>query len=218
MIAPAQTDLIPLPQEDPQDRIVRAAVSWVSDQTCSFALMELEDAVADLQVALHSAPSPEPVRHGVEAMRDVAAERERQKTVEGWTPEHDDNHSHGELARAAACYGAGYEIWFGTPGHGMTRGSRVLLSPSRVWPFDHEWWKPTTPRRNLIKAGALILAEIERLDRAEQRSQDVGGCTAGVGCDEYGGCYADAHGEPEKCPRTVALAQHQSPGQTSGDA
>jgi hypothetical protein len=29
-----------------------------------------------------------------------------------------------------------------------------------------EWWKPTNRRRDLVKAGALILAEIERLDRA----------------------------------------------------
>ena len=28
------------------------------------------------------------------------------------------------------------------------------------------WFKPTTPRRDLVKAGALIIAEIERLDRA----------------------------------------------------
>ena len=27
-------------------------------------------------------------------------------------------------------------------------------------------WQPTTSRRDLVKAGALVLAEIERLDRA----------------------------------------------------
>lgn len=26
-------------------------------------------------------------------------------------------------------------------------------------------------------------------------------CNMGVGCDEYGVCYADAHGEPERCGR-----------------
>jgi hypothetical protein len=34
------------------------------------------------------------------------------------------------------------------------------------WPWDLKWWKPTTPRRDLVKAAALIVAEIERLDRA----------------------------------------------------
>ncbi|AFQ48272.1 hypothetical protein [Burkholderia cepacia] len=35
------------------------------------------------------------------------------------------------------------------------------------WPktWEPSWSKPTTPRRNLVKAGALILAELERLDR-----------------------------------------------------
>ncbi len=35
-----------------------------------------------------------------------------------------------------------------------------------MWPWAEEWWKPINPRRNLVKAAALILAEIERLDRA----------------------------------------------------
>lgn len=38
--------------------------------------------------------------------------------------------------------------------------------PPRNWPWHRVWWKPSTRRRNLVKAGALILAEIERLDRA----------------------------------------------------
>ena len=35
---------------------------------------------------------------------DVAAERKRQIEVEGWTAEHDDRHTPGELAQAGACY------------------------------------------------------------------------------------------------------------------
>lgn len=35
------------------------------------------------------------------------------------------------------------------------------------WPWSREWWKPKNPRRDLVKAGALIVAEIERLDRLE---------------------------------------------------
>lgn len=86
---------------------------------------------------------------------DVLAERQRQVEAEGWTPEHDDEHRNGELARAAACYTL-----------------PILLDPGETpfgWPddWDADWWKPTTRRRDLVKAGALILAEIERLDRAE---------------------------------------------------
>jgi hypothetical protein len=29
-------------------------------------------------------------------------------------------------------------------------------------------------------------------------------CTMGVGCDEYGVCYANAHGQPRQCPHYVA--------------
>lgn len=40
------------------------------------------------------------------AARDVLAERQRQVSAEGWTPEHDDEHRSGDMARAAASYAA----------------------------------------------------------------------------------------------------------------
>ena len=38
---------------------------------------------------------------------------------------------------------------------------------TRRWPWDDEWWKPTPDDRirELVKAGALIAAEIDRLLR-----------------------------------------------------
>lgn len=96
---------------------------------------------------------------------DVLAERRRQVVEEGWTPEHDDAHTDGSLARAAACYAEGpsgrsrVEVW----------GQRKVLVPV-IWPLSWSalWWKPSeNRRRDLVKAGALILAEIERLDRVE---------------------------------------------------
>jgi len=98
------------------------------------------------------------------AQFDVIAERRRQIEAEGWSHEYDNSYFHGELARAAAAYAL----------QGSSEG-RVIgddLTPSiisRIWPWSQKWWKPTTPRRNLVKAGALILAEIERLDRFEAR-------------------------------------------------
>lgn len=89
------------------------------------------------------------------AVREIAAERRRQVEVEGWTPEHDDAHVNGEMAGAAACY------CLGSVSHWA--GSMAIQS---LWPWDKSWWKPTDRRRDLIKAGALIVAEIERLDRA----------------------------------------------------
>ena len=40
----------------------------------------------------------------------IAKERQRQVSVEGWTPQHDDEHKDGEMAIAAACYAAPYSI------------------------------------------------------------------------------------------------------------
>ncbi|HGQ7362553.1 TPA: hypothetical protein ACL1SB_005850 [Pseudomonas aeruginosa] len=93
-----------------------------------------------------------------QAWLDVQAERRRQVTAEGWTPEHDDAHSHGQMARAAACYALA--------GSSAPNDGTAALLVSLAWPWDEQWWKPTTTRRDLVKACALGLAEIERLDRA----------------------------------------------------
>jgi hypothetical protein len=85
------------------------------------------------------------------AARDVVAERQRQIRAEGYKPERDDCYTFGELALAAAAYACS--------AGGAPKIGRSLFG------WDNEHWKPTTPRRDLVKAGALILAEIERLDR-----------------------------------------------------
>lgn len=87
-------------------------------------------------------------------LSEIAEERRRQVEEEGWTPDHDDCHVDGELGEAAAAYAAIHD------------GADTL------WPFSDEWFKRTTRRRDLIKAGALIVAEIERLDRFEARGQE----------------------------------------------
>ncbi|HHK0265300.1 TPA: hypothetical protein ACQQH7_002010 [Pseudomonas aeruginosa] len=93
-----------------------------------------------------------------QAWLDVQAERRRQITAEGWTPEHDDEHSHGQMARAAACYALA--------GSSAPNDGTAALLVSLAWPWDEQWWKPSTARRDMVKACALALAEIERLDRA----------------------------------------------------
>ena len=99
---------------------------------------------------------------------EVAAERERQITQEGWTAEHDDRHDRGELAMAAAAYAETSAIFSGGK----------PLDPSwpypAIWPWDQTWWKPKNPRRDLVRAAALIVAEIERLDRQSPPTKDEG--------------------------------------------
>lgn len=98
----------------------------------------------------------------------IAAERHRQVESEGWTPDHDDEHGLGQLAWAAASYaippapgpihdGESAEYWDKDRGVPTT------------WPdWDSDWWKPCPDDRvrELVKAGALIAAEIDRLLRA----------------------------------------------------
>ena len=93
-----------------------------------------------------------------QAEKDVLDERRAQVTREGFFPDHDDKHATGDLIRAAACY-----LWAATSRH-------PAACPVPVgWPWEARWWKPGQVRRMLVKAGALILAEIDRLDRAEAR-------------------------------------------------
>lgn len=90
-------------------------------------------------------------------LSEIATERGRQIGVEGWTPDHDDTHVHGDLPRAAACYAIAAA--------GYPNDDRAII---RFWPWFDDFdtnWKPKDPRRNLIRAAALLVAEIERLDR-----------------------------------------------------
>lgn len=85
----------------------------------------------------------------------IAAERQRQIDVEGWTLASDSRYEDGELAMAATCYAA-------------TNDLKILRQPSKIpmyWPWNAKWWKPTPDDRirELQKAGALIAAEIDRL-------------------------------------------------------
>jgi hypothetical protein len=88
-----------------------------------------------------------------QAAADVLAERQRQKSAEGWSERHDDDHDCDELAKAAACYAVAYP----------------KAKCPKQWPWDGSWWKPKDRRRNLVRAAALLMAQIERDDRARSK-------------------------------------------------
>ena len=92
----------------------------------------------------------------------IAAERRRQIDVEGWSSEHDDHEQpKGQLLEAAVAYCRA--------ARSAVRQEIYMLenNPPKEWPWELEWWKPNRdPIRNLVKAGALIAAEIDRLQRA----------------------------------------------------
>ncbi len=95
----------------------------------------------------------------------INAERYRQISILGWSQEHDQEHDGEELALAAAAYALPktYDRLFETHtvnGEELQRGYDRL----DIFPFNKEWWKPSRDRvRELVKAGALIAAEIDRL-------------------------------------------------------
>ncbi|ORL69592.1 hypothetical protein B7H19_10280 [Pseudomonas putida] len=119
----------------------------------------------------------------------VVLERQRQVSDEGYSLYRDDGYIKGELARAASVYAR----LAGQPG-----------TMSTDWPWAPDTFKPSADRqRDLVKAGALILAEIERLDRQGLIRPAV------VRRDEYGMFqHPDLpdfdEGDGEKCKAWIA--------------
>lgn len=100
-----------------------------------------------------------------QASIDVLTERARQVEKEGWSHAHDDRHLPGELAGA----GANYAINAADQLSILDGMSNDEPPDPDVWPcFEGSpWtWKPKDARRDLVRAAALLIAEIERMDRA----------------------------------------------------
>ena len=122
----------------------------------------------------------------------ITEERQRQIKTEGWTSEYDAQHKNFEISGAAACYIAKtisrhlenvshtnqsplaeFKVYdFGEYNflvNSGDRGDRRIRKAGwrNGWPWDKKWWKPSDdPIKNLIKAGALIAAEIDRLQNS----------------------------------------------------
>lgn len=99
-----------------------------------------------------------------EGARRIVRERIRQKAVEGWTSEHDAQHLEGELAVAAACYAVHRVEIDHIP------VSVEMASGGDAWPWSKAWDKRNKHNRvrRLEIAGALIAAEIDRLETNPQ--------------------------------------------------
>ena len=99
------------------------------------------------------------------AIDDIAWERRRQVEQEGNADRHDDQYTAGELARAAQSYLVAYRSRMGNlPG--------TLQRVPRCWPWNPQFFKPRDDRRDLVRAGALLVAEIERMRRVERDETD----------------------------------------------
>ena len=112
----------------------------------------------------------------------ITLERQRQIQQEGWTPDHDAQHQDSELA-FAACY-------YAMPCMLLRRCGNEEPCPVHPDEFftetgwDKKWAKREEKSRirRLVVAGALIAAEIDRLQAIEARC--IGLSLCGGPCDE----------------------------------
>lgn len=117
---------------------------------------------------------------------DIIKERRRQVIEEGYTFDNDNElNANMELAQAAACYA-------------LTDGQNYF----ELWPYHKIWFKPKDKRSNLVRAAAMLIAQIELLDyesddNENTEEEDNSLCeecmtypkdspsNLCVGCDEY---------------------------------
>jgi hypothetical protein len=120
------------------------ALTLVSQLVSASVILSIRRPAVPCRLDFVLTEAPEPANGYMrQAVNAVLEERLRQIEKEGWTPEHDQEHTGNELAKAAACYAVGQPVQGWWPGH---------------WEF-----KEANQRRMLVKAGALILAELERV-------------------------------------------------------
>lgn len=140
------------------DSAEHAMMTFAEDRSTFQELIDLAQKVTTASL------STMPKQSTVTSMDLVLGERLRQVVSEGFDAEHDDNeHEGGQLAMAAACYAAPVPIFtVEFCGDGDTHDA---------WPWGEEWDKREDhPRlKCLMIAGALILAEMDRLNRLQNR-------------------------------------------------
>ena len=98
----------------------------------------------------------------------ITVERERQVSVEDWTPEHDAEHAGGEMIKAAVAYADCNLIMMRRHESFVVKDVRADLTIYQdPWPWGSEWDKRRKHDsiKRLTISGALIAAEIDRLQR-----------------------------------------------------
>lgn len=164
------------------ERFLRMAFPTVPPETVDLAAAELRGPSADevrrlkaeldefkaqaeaLQrdnVRLHAelAGHRDGIMNASKAGLDVLAERARHRRMEGYNDAHDDAQTDFTLTAGALAYALdAYKR--GTTGRGFDD------RPPEYWPWEAEDWRPKELRRNLVNGASMLIAEIERLDRA----------------------------------------------------
>ncbi|AZD92021.1 MULTISPECIES: hypothetical protein [Pseudomonas] len=142
-------------------------LAWIADQVFDGVYDNAGDIrdIYRLIAADHAAFSEtEYAQNAPASLQSVLAERIRQIQIHCFYPEQDEEFVDGDLAIAAACYATEAFVQ-------ATEAEGAMRIVPESWPWMAVTWRPKDQRRNLVKAGALILAEIDRLDRAAASAQ-----------------------------------------------
>ena len=132
------------------------AVEWNGDKDRWLVMVsraEMEQITATYGVNIHGEKR---IASYTNAASAVLAERERQKSELRYDETHDDAHTDGDLAQAACAFVSA----------ALHKPIYTSLGPLTMWNSHRS---DRTPREKLVQAAALILAEIERIDRAQLR-------------------------------------------------
>ena len=142
-------------------------ISHGVDQACSIYLqfrdrLRRDDQVAKKYTSITTTLNPN-------VIDDITTERQRQIEEENHHPAGDDLYTNNQLVTGA----------ISLLEHDLTNYVVSYIKPNNTeyrvparWPWGHSSWKPKDHRRNLVRAAALIVAEIERLDRMDIDSDD----------------------------------------------
>lgn len=111
------------------------------------------------------------MKRGIEL---IAEERQRQIDVEGYSEQHDSQHKASELIYAAIAYVESAKVGINCAETGNTNEHEIMMRKvemGRDYPFGWDF-KPSTDVRDLVKAGALIAAAIDRILAELAESED----------------------------------------------
>lgn len=132
-----------------------SALALVSQLASTSLILGIREPAVPCRLDFIALAAPQPQNANMRrALDDVLTERLRQVNVKGWSAEQDELLAGWELSNAAACYAAGEPL-------------------SALWPSG--WDFEEAPRyRMLVKSGALVLAELERIDRSRRTAEGHG--------------------------------------------
>lgn len=92
----------------------------------------------------------------MDSIQLINDEYTNQRVDHGYTEAHDDQHVHGEIGRAGICYA---EV-------AVAESEHMLIDmPPAMWPEGWEFRPESSQIEYLVKAAALLAAEIDRLLR-----------------------------------------------------